>query len=111
MGEKEILKIIKNHYRFTDFYTKFEKIFGFLKDKIIKTFKNIEVYQFFKKDNRSLLFLINCEIINFDSTIYHYILENKKINQQIFFADKINVYDKMLIVKNDRVIHDGRIRK
>ena len=53
-----IHQISNNHYRWTNFFRKIEKIMLFLKNIIQKNFTNSKIFNIFKSNKRILLFLI-----------------------------------------------------
>ena len=61
-----ISKILNNHYRYPNFFTKIEQIILQYKNEIKQNFKNDEIYTIFEKSPKFLLFLFKEEIIKLD---------------------------------------------
>lgn len=64
-----ITKIINNHHRGVNFFTKIEKIIQLIKDLIINNFSNSEIFHIFKGNKRILLYLVEEKIMTFDKDI------------------------------------------
>ena len=80
-------KISKNHHRYTDFFTKIEKILLFLKDKIKQTFSNMELYKLFKNNKQIILFLLQNNIIACDKPICEKIIEKGDFYSFYFYPE------------------------
>ena len=59
-------KITKYHHRQSDFFKKIKEIFNLLEEKIKNTFSNFEIFYFFKKNLRMILFLIQNNILKIE---------------------------------------------
>ena len=95
-----ISRICENHFRFPCFFKKIETIIFHFAHKIIKIFKNEEIYQLFKKNQRILLFLIQNNILTpVDEIKYnlYYYPEVKsiinKVSEKEKFENKFNEID------------------
>ena len=83
-----ISKISKNHHRGPFFLRKIKKIIIHLKEAVKQTFSNIEIFNFFKKNNLILLLLIKEDILMFDS-----IISNKISEYKFYFYPEIRKID------------------
>lgn len=97
-----IAKIIDNHHRTMDFFSKIERILLHLKDDIKKNFPNWEVFVIFRSNKRILLFLIEEKILEFDEYIVDEItigpnsIKYIKAGYPQYFSPEIKPY-----IKND----------
>ncbi|KAK8853809.1 hypothetical protein M9Y10_016352 [Tritrichomonas musculus] len=73
-----ISKIMNNHHRFPNFFSKIERILQFFKEDIKKYFSNSEIFNIFKSNKRIHLFLIEQQIIVFDEYIVKKIVKTDK---------------------------------
>ena len=79
-----VLKISKNHHRYSDFFSKIERILIYCKDSIKQTFSNLEIFNFFKSHKLILFFLLKNEVLFFDQLITNIIIE--KVDSDPFFS-------------------------
>ena len=79
-----ISKLSKSHCRYFNFFEKIGKIFTEIKDNIQKNFSNFEIFNFFKKDKRILLFLFENDMISVDKSIYNFILNENSAKCSFF---------------------------
>ena len=73
-----ISKIVNNFHRFSNFFSKIERILLFFKEGIKKYFSNSEIFNIFKSNKRILLFLIEQQIMVFDEYIVRKITKTEK---------------------------------
>ena len=81
-----ISKIVKNHNRESNFFEKIKKTLQYLKDDIKSNLSNYEIFKIFKSNKIILLFCIQNEILNFNHSIYLYIIKKKF---DLFFQTEI----------------------
>lgn len=79
-----ISKVAKNTFRKSNLFEKIEKIILHFENEIKQTFSNWEIFTFFKKQKRILLFLFEKRIINVDNAIAQYFLQK---NDFYFFHE------------------------
>ena len=89
---KELLRLIskisKNHYRYSLFFRKIEKLINHLESDIKQTFTNSEIFNIFKNNKMILLFLITNKFLVIDDEIQNYLI-NKKCH---FFFNEIKSF-------------------
>ena len=72
-----ISDVVKNHNRSNNFLNRIYKIIFSMKDKIKKTFSNIDLFNIFKNSKIILLFLIEKNIITMNKTIAEIMMKEK----------------------------------
>ena len=72
-----INQISINHHREPNFFDKIFRILTYLKEYIKKSFTNKEIFNIFKNNKRTLLFLITEKIITIDENIFQMISHGK----------------------------------
>lgn len=75
-----ISKVSNNHHRCSGFFDKINQVLQLLKNEITTNFSNIEIYKFFKENNRMLLLLIKENILTVDETIIEKLKKRKRSN-------------------------------
>ena len=78
--------IINYHHRATNFFNKIFNIILFLKNEFPQNYSDFEIFEFFKRNKRVILFLIKEKIINLNSLIV------SKLNDDNFNENSIGVY-------------------
>ena len=73
-----ISKIGNNHHRFSNFFSKIDRILLIFKEDIKKYFSNSKIFNIFKSNKRILLFLIEQQIIVIDEYIARKITKTEK---------------------------------
>ena len=68
-----IVKIANNYHRGSNFFTKIDLILNNFKDDIKKYFSNSEIFAIFRSNKRILLFLVEENLMKFDSYIVKWI--------------------------------------
>lgn len=99
----QISRLSNYHYRSPTFFDKIELILLTFKDDIINNFTNSEIFSFFKKNKRILLFLIQEKIITLDKSIVDTIMNIK------YF--KIGRYQNYFITEIKPFIENKQFRK
>lgn len=79
-----ISTIANNHHRGSNFFFKIEKIIVVMKDEMKRYFSNLEIFDFFKKNKRVLLFLIKENIIFIDQLIFSSITNRQYCKKNYF---------------------------
>ena len=83
---KEILNLIlhisNNYHHSPIFFSQIDRILAFFKNEIQDCFSNFDLFHFFRKNKRILLFLFEEKILIPDRTIYRYILNNDKCKRR-----------------------------
>ena len=64
-----IANIANNHHHVPNFFNKIDKVLNYFKDSIKKYYSNIEIFNIFRDCKRTLLFLVEEQIINIDKSI------------------------------------------
>ena len=70
-----ISKISNNHHRHHDFNHKIHNALLYFKDKIKQTLSNIEIFEIFKNNKLTLLFLLEKNILVLDESIIYYMIQ------------------------------------
>ncbi len=71
-----VSSISNNHYRSPTFFSKIERVLKHIRPRLEESFSKFEIFQFFKKNPRILLFLIEEKYITFtDDQIIYYVSE------------------------------------
>ena len=101
-----LLKIANNYHRSANFFLKIDQILLFFKNEILKYYTNEEIYHFFKRNKRILLFLIENKILILDASIgdrmadqsdyLNYFMPQLKPIVPISFKDEFLLYVKEL---------------
>ena len=79
-----VLKIMKNHQRSNNFFSKFERIFFEIKDGIKRNFSNTEIFIIFQNNKRILLFLFQNQVISVDKSICS-LMKNSKFSKTMMY--------------------------
>ena len=83
---KEILNLIlhisNNYHHSPIFFSQIDRILAFFKNEIQDCFSNFDLFHFFRKNKRILLFLFEEKLLIPDRTIYRYILNNDKYKRR-----------------------------
>ncbi|KAK8837312.1 hypothetical protein M9Y10_036744 [Tritrichomonas musculus] len=87
-----LLKISRNHYRTSGFFSKIEKVLLHLKESIKKLLSNTEIFYLFKSNKRILLFIITEKIIEIDRTIFNLLTTQKDKELCFFFYPEIESF-------------------
>ena len=107
-----ISKILNNHYRYPNFFTKIEKIILTFKTEIKQFFPNKEIYQIFDKNPKFLLFLYREKIIEIDEETlklisprnFVYLFPKLAFENKILLELPENYYEKQQVGENDEPI-------
>lgn len=108
-----ISKITKNHHRKLGFLPKIKKILTDLKSAIKENFTNLVIFNIFKKQKIILLFLLEQEMITFDSSIFEIIKQGKYVNYKYleYFHPEIKQFISKEDEKNDNIADFEEKRK
>ncbi|KAK8897862.1 hypothetical protein M9Y10_000090 [Tritrichomonas musculus] len=89
-----IVRITKNHYRNSDFFTIIERILSTFKDEITQNFSNYDIFNVFKSNKRLLLYLFEQKIITPNQTMASTISNGKylKFYYPNFFYPEIKTF-------------------
>ena len=89
-----ISRILQNHYRAPNFFSKIQRVLLYFKDSINKCFSNYKIFKLFKKNKRILLFLLKEKVLNIDSIIYKEMInsKNKKYEYIKYFLPEIKTF-------------------
>ena len=110
-----LLKISNNHFKSANFMNKIQRIISELKDNIINTFSNSEIFDIFKCNKNILLYLIKKSILTIDKAIAYQILEKsdtKYPKYHLFFASEIKQFvdfDMWSDIENELLRYNSQI--
>ena len=102
-----ISSISDNHHRNSEFFTKIDEIIQLIKDEIKSQFTNLEIFNFFKNNKRTLLLLINENILILDEEIIKKMKSKEYKNMD--YLDYFSSKDDDFLAKQNKGENDNYI--